>query len=261
MEPFIKDFNMKLRHERREMDENTEKNNEKRQSVREIIRDKVTTKQGYLFKRTTSSVDKKKKYFVISDGSLTETMDLEMISSIPLLTCTARFRGDIDKRCFEVVSPSESLILQADDESECKDWVNVLQNVIADELNSQNHSSSNSTANTALINSNNNSHNLPKYSPIKLLQQIDITNNFCADCDTEYPEWASINLGILTCIECSGVHRRLGVHISKVRSLHLDKWDNELLEYMKAVGNSKANSIFENNIFSPWKKPMGNCDR
>lgn len=39
------------------------------------------------------------------------------------------------------------------------------------------------------------------------------------------PDWASINLGILVCIECSGIHRSLGVHVSKVRSLTLDKWE------------------------------------
>jgi hypothetical protein len=38
------------------------------------------------------------------------------------------------------------------------------------------------------------------------------------------PSWASINLGILLCIECSGVHRKLGSHISRVRSLDLDEW-------------------------------------
>ena len=45
------------------------------------------------------------------------------------------------------------------------------------------------------------------------------------------PDWASINLGILLCLECSGVHRGLGVHITKVRSATLDTkaWDPELL--------------------------------
>lgn len=53
-------------------------------------------------------------------------------------------------------------------------------------------------------------------------------NNKCADCDTENPTWASINLGIMLCIECSGIHRSLGVHISKVRSVTLDDWEPDL---------------------------------
>lgn len=49
-------------------------------------------------------------------------------------------------------------------------------------------------------------------------------NGFCVDCDAPTPEWASLNLGVLMCIECSGIHRNLGSHISKVRSLGLDEW-------------------------------------
>ena len=44
------------------------------------------------------------------------------------------------------------------------------------------------------------------------------------------PDWASINLGILVCIECSGIHRSLGVHVSKVRSLTLDKWEEHTVK-------------------------------
>ncbi len=53
-------------------------------------------------------------------------------------------------------------------------------------------------------------------------------NDKCADCDGGTPTWASINLGIMLCIECSGIHRSLGVHISKVRSVTLDDWDADL---------------------------------
>ncbi|CAG2164190.1 unnamed protein product [Oppiella nova] len=49
-------------------------------------------------------------------------------------------------------------------------------------------------------------------------------NKYCVDCDSLNPDWASLNLGALICIECSGIHRNLGTHISKVRSLALDDW-------------------------------------
>ncbi|PWZ27837.1 ADP-ribosylation factor GTPase-activating protein AGD3 [Zea mays] len=52
--------------------------------------------------------------------------------------------------------------------------------------------------------------------PIDLLRKVD-GNNMCADCGASEPDWASLNLGALLCIECSGVHRNLGVHISKSR--------------------------------------------
>lgn len=56
----------------------------------------------------------------------------------------------------------------------------------------------------------------------------------------------SINLGALLCIECSGKHRGLGVHISKIRSLHLDDLDNETLSLLMCLGNFLVNEIFEN---------------
>ena len=52
------------------------------------------------------------------------------------------------------------------------------------------------------------------------------------------PDWASINLGVLICIECSGVHRKLGSHISRVRSLDLDDWPPGHLAVMSALGKT-----------------------
>ncbi|XP_077367857.1 arf-GAP with GTPase, ANK repeat and PH domain-containing protein 3-like [Festucalex cinctus] len=70
-------------------------------------------------------------------------------------------------------------------------------------------------------------------------------NSFCVDCDAANPDWASLNLGALMCIECSGIHRNLGTHLSRVRSLDLDDWPVELSMVMTAIGNSMANSIWE----------------
>uniref|UniRef100_A0A672M3T1 Arf-GAP with GTPase, ANK repeat and PH domain-containing protein 1-like n=1 Tax=Sinocyclocheilus grahami TaxID=75366 RepID=A0A672M3T1_SINGR len=59
------------------------------------------------------------------------------------------------------------------------------------------------------------------------------------------PTWASLNLGALICIECSGIHRNLGTHLSRVRSLDLDDWPSELTKVLTAIGNHMANSIWE----------------
>ncbi|KAG9461374.1 hypothetical protein GDO78_017075, partial [Eleutherodactylus coqui] len=73
-------------------------------------------------------------------------------------------------------------------------------------------------------------------------------NAACCDCRAAEPEWASINLGVTVCIECSGIHRSLGVHFSKVRSLTLDSWEPELVKLMCELGNSTINGIYEARI-------------
>lgn len=85
-------------------------------------------------------------------------------------------------------------------------------------------------------------------------------NKRCADCDAEDPEWASINLGILICIECSGVHRNLGSHLSRVRSILLDDWPPEAVAVMMLLGNKVANSVWESRIHAR-KKPTRNSSR
>ncbi|XP_057245889.1 arf-GAP with GTPase, ANK repeat and PH domain-containing protein 1 isoform X5 [Malurus melanocephalus] len=72
-------------------------------------------------------------------------------------------------------------------------------------------------------------------------------NSHCVDCEAQNPDWASLNLGALICIECSGIHRNLGTHLSRVRSLDLDDWPIELIKVMSAIGNELANSVWEEN--------------
>uniref|UniRef100_A0A8C7JZ37 ArfGAP with GTPase domain, ankyrin repeat and PH domain 1 n=1 Tax=Oncorhynchus kisutch TaxID=8019 RepID=A0A8C7JZ37_ONCKI len=70
-------------------------------------------------------------------------------------------------------------------------------------------------------------------------------NSRCVDCEAQNPDWASLNLGALICIECSGIHRNLGTHLSRVRSLDLDEWPLELLKVMTSIGNELANDVWE----------------
>ncbi|XP_045701644.1 arf-GAP with GTPase, ANK repeat and PH domain-containing protein 1 isoform X8 [Phyllostomus hastatus] len=72
-------------------------------------------------------------------------------------------------------------------------------------------------------------------------------NSHCVDCETQNPNWASLNLGALMCIECSGIHRNLGTHLSRVRSLDLDDWPVELIKVMLSIGNELANGVWEEN--------------
>ncbi|XP_049920384.1 arf-GAP with GTPase, ANK repeat and PH domain-containing protein 2 isoform X1 [Epinephelus moara] len=85
-------------------------------------------------------------------------------------------------------------------------------------------------------------------------------NSLCVDCEAANPTWASLNLGALICIECSGIHRNLGTHLSRVRSLDLDDWPGELTQVLAAIGNHMANSIWES-CTQGRTKPTPNATR
>ena len=69
-------------------------------------------------------------------------------------------------------------------------------------------------------------------------------NNVCADCGVQNPGWASWSLGIFLCVRCASLHRKLGVHVSKVKSLSMDSWSAEQVETMRRVGNERSNASF-----------------
>ncbi|XP_015794314.1 stromal membrane-associated protein 1 isoform X1 [Tetranychus urticae] len=84
----------------------------------------------------------------------------------------------------------------------------------------------------------------------------DEDNKYCVDCDAKGPRWASWNLGIFLCIRCAGIHRNLGVHISKVKSVNLDAWTPEQVGYLQQMGNSKARAVYEANLPDNFRRPQ-----
>lgn len=83
----------------------------------------------------------------------------------------------------------------------------------------------------------------------------DEDNKYCVDCDAKGPRWASWNLGIFLCIRCAGIHRNLGVHISKVKSVNLDAWTPQHVAYVQRMGNRRARKIYEANLPDDFRRP------
>ncbi|KAM0745886.1 Arf GTPase activating protein, partial [Meredithblackwellia eburnea MCA 4105] len=70
-------------------------------------------------------------------------------------------------------------------------------------------------------------------------------NKLCADCKRNDPRWASTNLGCFMCIRCSGIHRGMGVHITRIKSVDLDTWTPAQIELIQRWGNARANAYWE----------------
>ncbi|XP_063730723.1 stromal membrane-associated protein 1-like isoform X2 [Eleginops maclovinus] len=81
-------------------------------------------------------------------------------------------------------------------------------------------------------------------------------NKHCADCEAKGPRWASWNLGVFMCIRCAGIHRNLGVHISRVKSVNLDQWTPEQIQSMVDMSNRRAKLLYEAHLPENFKHPQ-----
>ncbi|XP_065183227.1 stromal membrane-associated protein 1-like [Sycon ciliatum] len=83
----------------------------------------------------------------------------------------------------------------------------------------------------------------------------DDANRYCADCKSKGPRWASWNLGVFVCIRCAGIHRNLGVHISKMKSVNLDTWTPDQIETIRQKGNGSVNAMYEYSLPDNFRRP------
>uniref|UniRef100_A0A673NH50 Arf-GAP with SH3 domain, ANK repeat and PH domain-containing protein 1-like n=1 Tax=Sinocyclocheilus rhinocerous TaxID=307959 RepID=A0A673NH50_9TELE len=209
-------------------------------------------KKGYLFKKSDGirKVWQRRKCSV-KNGILTishATSNRQPVR-LNLLTCQVKPSGE-DKKCFDLISHNRTYHFQAEDEQEFVIWISVLTNSKEEALNMA-FRGEQSAGDDSL-------EDLAKTIIEDVLRMPG--NEVCCDCGAPEPKWLSTNLGILTCIECSGIHREMGVHISRIQSMELDKLGTSELLLAKNVGNSSFNEIIEGNLPSPSPKPTPSSD-
>uniref|UniRef100_W5MRP8 Arf-GAP with coiled-coil, ANK repeat and PH domain-containing protein n=1 Tax=Lepisosteus oculatus TaxID=7918 RepID=W5MRP8_LEPOC len=210
------------------------------------------TIEGYLFKRSRrKSKTWKRCWFSIENNQLVYTKSHKeeaIVMMEDLRLCTVKSLDNIDRRfCFEVVSVHKSCALQADSEELRRAWISAVQGSI-DMAYRQRAESGHTQAALSPPSPQIRPQQQGQAAPRPAVMGVALEgagNGQCCDCGELEPRWASVNLGITLCIECSGIHRSLGVHLSKVRSLTLDTWEPEQLKVVRALGNDAINRIYE----------------
>ncbi|KAF2789260.1 ArfGap-domain-containing protein [Melanomma pulvis-pyrius CBS 109.77] len=209
-----------------------------------------------------------------------EPIDLRMASVREARNAERRF-------CFEVITPQFTRVYQATSEEDMKTWIAAVNNALQSAVEATGKNDRMSTDSLPGTNrrdiasvltgkssslSGHRNHPYSSKTParhatvgerpayrrdestgddgrlLQLVRDADAGNKYCADCGSESKvDWVSINLGIVICIECSGIHRSLGTHISKVRSLTLDtnSFTPDIIEILLKVGNRVSNMVWE----------------
>ncbi|XP_074839019.1 arf-GAP with coiled-coil, ANK repeat and PH domain-containing protein 1 isoform X2 [Carettochelys insculpta] len=227
--------------------------------------------EGYLYKRASNAFKTwSRRWFSIQSNQLVyqkRAKDALTVVVDDLRLCTVKPCPEHERRfCFEVVSPSKSCLLQADSEKHQQAWLSAVQSSIASAFSEGQGSPGQPERPPSLSGATLEASGRSPRSAVdkRVLDQVQRLegNAMCCDCREPAPEWASINLGITLCIECSGIHRSLGVHFSKVRSLTLDSWEPELVKLMCELGNSTLNRIYEARVDDMTvKRPQPGCSR
>lgn len=195
-------------------------------------------KSGYLLKKSEGKMRVKawrKRRCEITDGFLFiyHSDETQPPTKLNLLTCQVKLVPGKEKKCFDLISFNRTYHFQVEDEHDITAWVHVLVNCKEGALKRQ-FDDSRDIVDFA--------------TPLQQQVQALTGNDRCVDCSTDRPTWLSTNLGVLVCIECSGIHRDLGVHISRIQSLTLDDIKTHHLLIAHNMGNDFFNEIYESKL-------------
>lgn len=243
--------------------------------------------EGFLnCKALGSSENFKKRYFKILKDELVyfryknEIIEEDSVSFCKLFMISLKKETYDYHFCFELVNAAErkTYLFQCENETELEIWYNSLKNAISYSISAYNNPEFSSKTTESFkdsigpqINLNISDKSNQAKTSFNLLDStsnkkdyIDnlINTSKCCDCNSDKPSWFSISWFTILCIECSGIHRSLGVKFSKIKSLSLDNIEDEYFEILnKLQGYQAINNIIEKNCSSIMKIEMINISK